>query len=206
MTILTDLDIDTDDHKKFYNYIVFRDGRIYSKHCDRFLKPLMDVWGYPVYTLSTPQGVMRKKAHQFIALLWVPNPHNYPYINHIDGNKLNNDPSNLEWCTPRHNNQHAIDTGLRNVAESNSRRWKDPEFRARVSAKMSRSAKERDNSGRRNPNAKVDMSLDGESHTMTEIAGLLGLSVQTISQVKRQLKRGRPTRLAMKHNIEYIGL
>ena len=40
---------------------------------------------------------------------------NYPYINHIDGNKLNNDLSNLEWCTSSYNQLHAYRTNLKTL-------------------------------------------------------------------------------------------
>lgn len=43
------------------------------------------------------------KLHRLIAIHYIPNPENKPFINHIDGNKLNNNISNLEWCTPIEN-------------------------------------------------------------------------------------------------------
>lgn len=51
-------------------------------------------------------------AHRLVALAWVANPHELPCINHIDGNKSNNHPDNLEWCTQSENASHAHRIGL----------------------------------------------------------------------------------------------
>lgn len=53
-------------------------------------------------------------VHGIIALNLIPNPSQYPIINHIDGNKENNSITNLEWCSHQHNSQHAFRLGLRN--------------------------------------------------------------------------------------------
>jgi hypothetical protein len=50
--------------------------------------------------------------HRYLAQLHIPNPNNYPMINHIDGNKSNNSIDNLEWTTALGNRQHAIENKL----------------------------------------------------------------------------------------------
>lgn len=47
-----------------------------------------------------------------MAKLFLDNPNNYSQVNHIDGNKLNNNVNNLEWINSKGNNQHAWDNNL----------------------------------------------------------------------------------------------
>jgi hypothetical protein len=51
-------------------------------------------------------------VHRLVALAYVPNPENKPFINHIDGNSLNPHRDNLEWVTNKENSAHAFSTGL----------------------------------------------------------------------------------------------
>jgi hypothetical protein len=44
--------------------------------------------------------------HRLIAMLFIPNPKNYPCVDHIDNNKTNNDISNLRWCSYSQNNMN----------------------------------------------------------------------------------------------------
>lgn len=83
---------------------------------DRYLlNKNIDTTGYFRVELTYElNGILQKYArlHRLIALTFIPNPENKTQVNHIDGNKLNNDIKNLEWCTPKENIRHAIDTGL----------------------------------------------------------------------------------------------
>ena len=56
-----------------------------------------------------------KTIHRLVAQAFIPNPNDYPVINHIDGNKLNNCVDNLEWCTYKYNTREAIKLGLMKI-------------------------------------------------------------------------------------------
>jgi hypothetical protein len=50
----------------------------------------------------------RKKVHRLLAICFIDNPKNHPQVNHIDGNRLNNEISNLEWVNNRENSCHRV--------------------------------------------------------------------------------------------------
>lgn len=47
------------------------------------------------------------KIHRLVAEAFIPNPNEYPCINHKDCNKLNNRSDNLEWCTNQYNIEYS---------------------------------------------------------------------------------------------------
>jgi len=89
------------------NYYIHPDGRIYSKYTCMLLKPRENTYMY--VRLGNNINIA---IHRLVAQHFIPNPENKPFVNHKDGNKLNNHVDNLEWMTVSENNQHAIDTGL----------------------------------------------------------------------------------------------
>ena len=51
-------------------------------------------------------------VHRIIAKLFVENPENKPFVNHLDCNRANNKASNLEWATSKENNEYALEHGF----------------------------------------------------------------------------------------------
>lgn len=100
------------------NYAITRSGQVYSKSKSRdfdvCLKQVLDKGtGYYIVTLyAYPKPRKNQFVHRLLAQTFIPNPDNKPQVNHIDGNKMNNTLSNLEWVTSAENTQHAVDLGL----------------------------------------------------------------------------------------------
>ena len=77
--------------------------------------------GYMYAKLTTTQGRKTKLIHRLVAEAFIPNPENKPTVNHLDGNKENNQKSNLEWATRSEQAQHAWDTGLHKMNANRKR-------------------------------------------------------------------------------------
>lgn len=84
----------------------------------KILKSQHDNYGYLIICLSKNNKRSTKTIHTIVAIVFLPNPHNLPCVNHKDENKENNfvwvnedgtvDPekSNLEYCTVAYNNAY----------------------------------------------------------------------------------------------------
>ena len=68
--------------------------------------------GYCVVHFRDVDRSTHPTVHRIVALNFIPNPENKPTVNHRDGNKQNNNVSNLEWSTHSEQTNHAIETGL----------------------------------------------------------------------------------------------
>jgi hypothetical protein len=64
--------------------------------------------GYLRVNLSKNGSNKKHLVHRLVAIEFIENPFNKSYVNHKDGNKLNNNASNLEWVTKSENTIHAI--------------------------------------------------------------------------------------------------
>ena len=94
------------------NYIVYSDGRIYSKRFNKFLTPKLNWDGYQRIQMWKNGKCNMISWHRIIAQTFIENPNNYDVVNHKNGIKSDNRVENLEWCTQQQNIIHAWKTGL----------------------------------------------------------------------------------------------
>lgn len=111
--------------KNYYNYEVYEDGTV--KRNDKKLKWNLNNKGYARVNISINGKKKATFVHKLVAELFIKDKSNFKHVegedisnidfnklqvNHIDGNKLNNNVSNLEYCTNLYNRRHAIEHGL----------------------------------------------------------------------------------------------
>lgn len=95
-----------------HKLIAYPDGSVVGPS-GRVLKPKCSGGKYAKVSYKAPGNKVRHKyVHRLVAEQHLPNPLNLRYVNHIDGDTLNNHVSNLEWCTAAYNTRHAIGRGL----------------------------------------------------------------------------------------------
>jgi len=111
--------------EEFPKYDITRDGRVISLDYNHTGKPKeivqkLNKYGYMQVGITNNLGVRKfRQVHRLVGIAFVKNKDNKPEINHIDGNKANNNYSNLEWCTSSENQIHAFRTGLNKAHKSN---------------------------------------------------------------------------------------
>lgn len=115
----------------YENYYISNFGR-FKGRTNKILKQHIGKTGYYMINIY-PNGRIGKsktlKIHRVVAEAFIPNSNNYPVVNHKDGNKLNNNVENLEWCTHSYNTKHAFEHNLskpkKGCSNSNSKLSED---------------------------------------------------------------------------------
>ena len=103
----------TDNDYEVSNLGRVRSMKQYYGVIGRIMPQTIQRSGYHYVMLHVNNKPTCRRVHRLVAKAFIPNPDNLPEINHIDGNKDNNQVSNLEWCTRSHNVKHSFDTGLK---------------------------------------------------------------------------------------------
>jgi hypothetical protein len=105
-------------------YAATKDGHIFSYYLKGFLSLKTDKDGYLGVCLQKDGVKKHFQVHRLVAITYLDNPKELPTINHIDGNKSNNNVDNLEWNSIADNIRHAHLTNLRCHKGSNNQRSK----------------------------------------------------------------------------------
>lgn len=87
-------------------YEVSNLGRVRSKVTGLITKGYPNHKGYLRAYIYLDGMVKKEFVHRLVAITFLPNPNNYPQVNHKDEDKTNNRLDNLEWCTSDYNNTY----------------------------------------------------------------------------------------------------
>ena len=101
-------------------YQVSNMGRVRSLRRNIILKSKRETNEYERVVLSTNNIPKLYSIHRLVAMAFIPNPNNYPIVNHKDEDRTNNRVDNLEWCTQKYNVNYG--TGIAKRARSQSKK------------------------------------------------------------------------------------
>jgi hypothetical protein len=90
----------------YEDYLIYDDGRVYSKKNKIFLKPGINSHGYLQIGLSKNGKRNTHKIHRLIGLHYIPNPENKKCIDHKNRIRTDNRIKNLRWATDSENGQN----------------------------------------------------------------------------------------------------
>ena len=94
-------------------YEINENGDIRNKKTQKLIIGFINNAGYSRVCLYNNGFKQKFYRHRLVAELFIPNPNNLPEVNHIDGNKQNNNKFNLEWCSRTHNEREAHRLGIK---------------------------------------------------------------------------------------------
>ncbi len=90
----------------YENYLIYEDGKVFSKKTNKFLKYSDNGDGYCMVGLCKDRKRKTFTIHRLVAIHYIPNPNHYREVDHKDRNRQNNSIDNLRWVTNQMNQQN----------------------------------------------------------------------------------------------------
>ena len=126
-------------------YAVSNKGRVRGAR-GWVLKPILggkrQYYGVRLYKSVTENKLA--SIHRLVAEAFLENRECKPMVNHIDGNRFNNEASNLEWCTSQENTAHAFNIGTRQSGDGHPRTKLTSRIKRRIRALRAKGAQVKD--------------------------------------------------------------
>lgn len=95
-------------------YEINRLGQIRNKELNKYPKGSINNVGYHVISLKIEKNSYKTfSIHKLVAITFLPNPNNFPIVDHIDRNRKNNTVTNLRWSNYSDNNKNQNKSILR---------------------------------------------------------------------------------------------
>ena len=139
---------------------VLNRGKYPSISKEKIFKYRIDKYGYALFRFTKNNKRKNILGHRLVALAFLPNPENKPQVNHIDGNKLNNNMDNLEWNTAKENVNHSWRNGL-----SNSKKGKDSHLSKLTEKEV------------------LEIREIGRKYTLNKVAKMYNVTIMTIHNI-----------------------
>ena len=96
-------------------YEVSSFGRVRNAKTQRIMSCEHEEKGYQRLSIIVDGKKKHFAVHRMVALAFIPNPENFPQVDHIDCDKTNNNVSNLRWCSNKQNTLWRLENGRKRL-------------------------------------------------------------------------------------------